>query len=240
MNKIRPFGFWKSLLVFGGAEIVFATTTYVITPWIASSTNINPLIVSQIINTVLLFAPLFFLTFWFLRREGCSLDFNGISERLSFRKLTLNDLKWVVVGLAAAIIATLCVVGLFEITPFLPSIAEFEGLTPIELKPLVGLELLFLLFFPVAWFFNYVGEEILWRGYLFRRQELVWGRWTWIMSGVFHTIFHLHLGPMLVLFLPLLFAMPFVYNKTRNVGTVILMHFLIGAPSDLLLALGVG
>ena len=142
-------------------------------------------------------------------------------------------------GLIVALLITILIIQLLKLSPYNFNLKKMENFLPITLRPLVGLEMLFLVFFPVSFFFNYVGEEILWRGYLFSRQELVFGRWTWVISGVLHTIFHLHLGPIIIPFFPFLFAIPFVYAKTKNVYIVILMHSLLGAPSDLLLALGV-
>ena len=37
---------------------------------------------------------------------------------------------------------------------------------------------------------NVFGEELWWRGYIFPRQELAFGKWTWVVHGMFWTLFH--------------------------------------------------
>ncbi|SEL85374.1 CAAX protease self-immunity [Alkalibacterium putridalgicola] len=58
---------------------------------------------------------------------------------------------------------------------------EFET-TPIAL--LITFQLFFL-------FFNILGEEFWWRGYILPRQEIVHGQYTWILHGLLWTLFHI-------------------------------------------------
>jgi membrane protease YdiL (CAAX protease family) len=37
---------------------------------------------------------------------------------------------------------------------------------------------------------NVIGEEFWWRGLIFPRQELAFGRWVWVIHGVFWALFH--------------------------------------------------
>ena len=59
------------------------------------------------------------------------------------------------------------------------------------------------------------------------------------MNGVLHAVFHMFMGWAAIAFMPMFLAFAFVFKKTKNVSVVILMHLLLGAPTDLLLAIGV-
>jgi hypothetical protein len=45
--------------------------------------------------------------------------------------------------------------------------------------------------------FNIVGEELWWRGYALPRQELAFGKMTWVVHGIFWSAFHLFMQPTL-------------------------------------------
>jgi membrane protease YdiL (CAAX protease family) len=51
------------------------------------------------------------------------------------------------------------------------------------------------LWLPFFFFFNIVGEELWWRGFILPRQEPVFGRRTWVLQGVLHGFFHFSFGP---------------------------------------------
>jgi membrane protease YdiL (CAAX protease family) len=42
----------------------------------------------------------------------------------------------------------------------------------------------------VTFFFNIVGEELWWRGLILPRQELSFGRYTWLVHGLLWAAFH--------------------------------------------------
>jgi membrane protease YdiL (CAAX protease family) len=238
MNKIKPIGFTASFLLFFLFGVLFAVNINIIIPLIVNATGINPFIVAQVVNTCLLFIPIFLTAFIFLKSDGIKLNWENIKERFSFKKLVLKDFFWIFIGLFVATIITIFTVLFLDILPIPFDVTSLTEISPIMFRPLQGIELLFLLFMPISFFFNYAGEEILWRGYLFPRQEIIFREKTWIVSGILHAVFHLFMGTTLLLFLPYLFAIPFVYSKTKNTYAVIIMHALLGAPADILLAIG--
>jgi membrane protease YdiL (CAAX protease family) len=236
---LKPIGFLCSFAVFAVAAAIFASASLLLTPYLADSTEANPLIIAQLVNTLVVFVPIFTVVFVFLKRDGYTLEWKTIKERLCLRRIRFRDFLWMVGSLLAAAALTAAAIALIYVLPLPFELEDLESVSPVELRPLVGCELAFLLFFPVSFFFNYVGEELLWRGYLFPRQELVFGKLTWVVSGLLHLVFHLHLGWSMLLFVPVMFALAFVFYKTRNTYLVIIMHALLGAPTDLLLAAGV-
>jgi membrane protease YdiL (CAAX protease family) len=222
-------------VVFG---ILFGVSVRVIIPWLLEITGITPFIVTQVVTTGLVFIPIFLTTFILMKRDGLRLDWKSVKERLGFKRIRIKDLAWMVGALVVAGALIVLIVQLVHWIPFLDDV-PLDSLSPYELRPLVGFELFFVLFMFVSFFFNYVGEEILWRGYLYPVQEEVLGRHAWVLNGILHGVFHIYMGWPVLAFMPVFFAIAIVYKKTRNVTVVILMHALLGAPTDFLLALGI-
>jgi membrane protease YdiL (CAAX protease family) len=74
---------------------------------------------------------------------------------------------------------------------------------------------------------NIAGEELWWRGYLLPRQELVHGRFTWIVHGILWAAFHLFFQWTLwdfVRMLPTCCALSFVAQHRRNTWPGIIGH----------------
>ena len=79
----------------------------------------------------------------------------------------------------------------------------------------------------VGWFFNIFGEELLWRGYLLPRQQLQYGKWTWLIHGLLWTGWHFFWKWNLLSILPIALAIPFVAQKTGNSWIEIIAHGLL-------------
>ncbi len=113
-------------------------------------------------------------------------------------------------------------------TPFL----EFHGLDEGQLWVL-GLWLVF-------FFFNIVGEEIWWHGYILPRQEAAFGAHAWIVNGVLWTVFHLTFGPeLMLLLLPVMFIVPGIVQRRRNTTIGIFIHGIYNGPIFVAIALNV-
>jgi len=237
-QKIEPIGFWTSFLLFFVLGVIFAFDTKYLIPFIVKQINVNPFIISQIVLSFSLFIPIFVTTIILLKHDKLIINWQNIKKRLNIKRLRVKDLFWIFGSLFVAIIITgLIIIVLYLLPSF--NLDSIKNISPIALKPLKGYELFFLLFMPIFWFFNYVGEEILWRGYLYPRQEIIFRKKTWIINGLLHGVFHFYMELPVLIFLPILLSIPFVYNKTRNTSAVIIMHALLGVPMDFLLAIGV-
>ena len=74
-------------------------------------------------------------------------------------------------------------------------------------------------------FLNIVGEEVLWRGVIFPRQELVHGERTWLVHGFMWYLFHLPFYPWFAISgLPQAFILSYLFQKTKNTWLVLIMH----------------
>jgi membrane protease YdiL (CAAX protease family) len=60
------------------------------------------------------------------------------------------------------------------------------------LDRLVGAWWFFGLFLVFAVFNSILGEEFLFRGVLLPKMEGVFGRWSWVVNGVLHAVWHVH------------------------------------------------
>ena len=73
-------------------------------------------------------------------------------------------------------------------------------------------------------FFNILGEELWWRGYILPRQELAHGKWTWVIHGVLWDLFHFFWKWHLLALLPTCLAISFVAQKFKNTWPGIVVH----------------
>ncbi|SET60053.1 CAAX protease self-immunity [Natronincola peptidivorans] len=223
-------------LIFG---IIFAFSNFVVLPLAVKKSDANPYLIAQLVNTVLVFIPIFITALIYLKCEDPQWNWVAIKKRIELRQIEGKQLLLMVGTLLAAILLIIIFAIAIEFLPLPFGMEEIESISPIELRPLEGREFYFLLLLPIGFFFNFVGEELLWRGILYKRQVMLFGKWSWIVNGMLHAVFHLYMGWMAILLLPIFLAIAYTYHKTRNLWIVIIMHALVGAPVDILLILGI-
>lgn len=81
--------------------------------------------------------------------------------------------------------------------------------------------------------FNIGGEELWWRGYIMPRQELVFGKLTWIVNGILWASFHIFIHTTLfdlIRMMPTCLALAYVVQRTRNTWTGIIGHTVGNSP----------
>jgi membrane protease YdiL (CAAX protease family) len=86
---------------------------------------------------------------------------------------------------------------------------------------------------------NVAGEELWWRGYVLPRQELVLGRWTWLVHGLLWTLFHTFLYWQVPGLLPGCLALSYVAVRTRSTWPGVIAHAVASVPAIVILAVGV-
>ncbi|MDP6612051.1 MAG: CPBP family intramembrane metalloprotease [Candidatus Marinimicrobia bacterium] len=90
---------------------------------------------------------------------------------------------------------------------------------------------------------NILGEEFLWRGYVLPRQELTYGKRTWMVHGVLWTLLHAFKWWQMLALLPGALALSFVAQRFQNTWPGIIAHFVtngIGMIGVLLVVMGAG
>jgi membrane protease YdiL (CAAX protease family) len=78
----------------------------------------------------------------------------------------------------------------------------------------------------IYFFFNIIGEEFWWRGYILPRQELAFGKWTWLIHGVLWASFHVSRWWDIIGLLPAQIVFAYVAWRSRSTTVAIIMHIL--------------
>lgn len=194
-TQIKSLGLIGSLAVYIPASLLmFGLTKYVI-PFLSKTTGQETILFWFIVAGLGIFLPLIITGGLILRKEGFGISKNTWIERLRFRKISKKDLVWSFVGLisvglfSALIMKGLeLLIGKFDHSP---AFMSFEPLSE-------GRYWLLLVWFPY-WILNILGEEFIWRGVMLPRQELVFGKFTWIIHGMGWGLFHIAFGWQLLL-----------------------------------------
>lgn len=240
-NEPKTISLSKSFSIFMIAGIQFYVVIKIIVPWLSHCLNTTEYIVWMFAGTFLLFIPIFSIALLLLKKDGYVMNFKTIQSALYLHKLSKKDYLWIIIGLIIAGLLCCIIILLFMFFSNSFTVDSLYSISPIAVSPLHGNELWYAIFLPVFFFFNYVGEEILWRGYILPRQlNSNYGKYAILINALFHCSYHFVFGikPLIIMF-PMLILMPLIVAKTKNTWTSIIIHFLIGAPTQIMIILGV-
>jgi membrane protease YdiL (CAAX protease family) len=84
---------------------------------------------------------------------------------------------------------------------------------------------------------NIVGEELWWRGYIFPRQELYFGRWTWLVHGILWSFFHTFKWWTLPALLIFCLIYPYIVQRARSIWPAIIPHAILNGIGPILLVI---
>lgn len=234
-KKLRPMPFWQSLIYFGLPAAFFSFSIYMIMPFLGEA-GVDPLLN----YTLTLMGPvilLFLASFTALKYDGFKLNWKVVRDRFRLKPIRKKEWLWTLglslfmVGGNYLLIPTQSwLLDTVDFAPpdYLPSTLNPQmtvtGIPPeFEMTPL-GLLIIFQLFFL---FFNILGEEFWWRGYILPRQELTHGRYTWIIHGLLWTLFHIFWWWNLIFLLPGALAAAFVAQRQKNTTIIIVAHLVV-------------
>jgi len=227
--------FLKASTVFIGFTIYFFILLFTLFPFLKKSFIMNPALY-WFITGYILFIPLFAYSIVATKLEG-NIGAKNILLSLNIRKFSRKELVYSISGLILVFILT----GLiFSISSLLTKYFDIRPLsiTPwfMEMHPFQGTEKLLLLVWLPMFFFNIVGEEMLWRGYIQTRLK---GKYTWLLCSLLWMIFHIPFGfDLMIMLIPIIIVIPYVYSKTENTVTGIFIHGLYNGPIFVMVALG--
>jgi len=91
----------------------------------------------------------------------------------------------------------------------------------------------------VMLFFNIVGEELWWRGYILPRQELSHGKWTWLLHGGLWTLFHAFKYWDMLGLLPVCLIISFAAQRMKNNWPVFIAHYMFNGLGIVVVLAGV-
>jgi len=72
-----------------------------------------------------------------------------------------------------------------------------------------------------------IAEELFFRAYLFEKQFIYFNNLTWIVNGLFYTVYHIFGKQDLIELLPIILLNSFIYQKSRNITITYIPHILI-------------
>lgn len=229
----------ESLLYFlGGALALYVAVQYGI-PQLHEQFGVRPLIGWWLASGVIV-VGLFIAALLAARRKANAKSLQQILSALNIRSMNRIDTLWAGGGLLAVVVLTAVVVTAFDRVFSIDLFSQESYASFLRMEKLKSDEYWLLLAWLPYFFFNIVGEELLWRGYLLPRQATALGRQAWILNGFLWAIFHVGIGwRIAILLLPIEFVVPYVVQKRRNTWLGIIIHGLYNGSGFLMVALGI-
>lgn len=233
---IKKLGFLGSFAIYIPATILMYCLTKYLIPYLSRTTGQEPVLFWFIVGGLGIFTPLIITELLILKSECYKITkSNTWTERLRFRKITRRDVIWSLIGLLSVGVLSLAVMKGLELLigqyDHSPAFMSFEPLTK-------GRYWLLLVWAPY-WILNILGEEFLWRGVMLPRQELAFGKYTWLIHGFGWGLFHVAFGwKLLITLIPLIFIQSYIVQKTKNSWVGVIMHGTINGPSFIAICFG--
>jgi membrane protease YdiL (CAAX protease family) len=223
--ELKPMAFTESILLFGIPAIILAASLWWLRPALIKagiSGAIAYTLSLSIVNVGLVIAAVVGYL-----REGNPFTWLAFSQRMRLTRMTGRIWAWTIGStLLFGVLALL-------INSFAMSIYKALGFTMPDLVSGV----------LAAWmniivlFFNIVGEELWWRGYILPRQELTHGRITWFIHGVLWACFHMFKWWAVPFMLVTCLIIPFAAQKTRNTWPGMVNHIIINGAGAIMAAM---
>jgi membrane protease YdiL (CAAX protease family) len=231
-NKVSPI---KAALIFLTFTAYFFLLLFTLLPFLKSTFILNSALY-WFITGYFLFIPIFVYAIIKVKGEGNN-GLRAILHSLQIHPFTKEDWRYSITGLLLVFIFT----GLiFGISILLNRYLDVKLLTTtpwfMEMNPFQGVQKLLLLIWLPMFFFNIVGEEILWRGYI---QSRLTGKYSWILCSLLWLLFHLPFGiDLMIMLVPVIIIIPYFFFKTKNTLVGIFIHGIYNGPIFVAVALG--
>ena len=233
--SVNRLGFLPSCSIFLSAAFLMFMITRLLIPYLSTVTGQETIVLWFIAGGLGIFTPLIILGFALLRKEGAPLDSKTFTGRLRFRRLSKEDLIWTFIGFLTVALSSSLILKVLSYFA-----GEFDPSPPfMAFEPLEKGRYWILAAWLPFWILNICGEEFLWRGVMFPRQEVAFGRYTWILHGFGWGLFHIAFGwALLLTLLPLIFIQSFIVQKTKNSWTGVILHAGLNGPAFVAISLG--
>jgi len=247
---LKPMPFWSSILFFGVPSAAGWLSIYFLMPTLAGMGiplfwNFWLCLAGPLIGMLI-------AAFVGYRLEGRVFTWDKIKTRFRLKPVKGKDWWWVIalvtsIGLylflRQTVSSRLASLPGFAFPNNLPSILDpriSQTSIPGEYLgvPLLGNWWILLVMFVVLTF-NIFGEEFWWRGYILPRQELVHGKWTWLIHGLLWTGFHSFWKWDLLALLPGCLLVAYVSCRLKNTTPAIIFHWVNNGLTLVATALGI-
>lgn len=233
--KFKKLGFVGSFTIYLSAATLMFVMTHFLIPFLSETTGMETIFFWFVVAGAGIFTPLIITGLVILRSEGYKISWQTITGRLRFKRLTSKDLLLTFAGLVAVGILSGALMKILEMLigkfDHSPSFMQFEPLSQ-------GRYWLLLIWAPY-WITNILGEEFLWRGVMLPRQEIAFGKYTWLIHGFGWGLFHIAFGwQLLVTLIPLIFIQSYLVQKTGNSWVGVIMHGGLNGPAFIAICFG--
>lgn len=250
-QPLRPLSFWNALILFAVPALGVTFFFYIGRPVLQAlgESPFKSFQAALAVPMALLFAAALVA---YHKVEGRPLNWEAFRARMRFPRLTL---KAVLQGVLLFVLGSISYsvftrVGIILIETGLVPVPT--GI-PVMIDPRAGFDLAALknfaggslsgqwelvLLFAVTFFFNIIGEELWWRGYILPRQELVHGRFTWLIHGLLWAGFHVYKWWDMIGLLPVTLLLSFDAQRWKNNWPILIAHGLLNGLLLLLLVAG--
>ncbi len=237
---IPPISSLNAFYWYGSFTLLLYISTRSVIPFFLQL-NIHPALSWFLASGILVFIPLYVTAIWLARREIKTGEKRKIMNRLWLKKLSGMDGLWATGGIIIIILATGII--MYTVNKLFLAI----GLGPLQtspsfihIDPLQPNEYWILGVWIVFFFFNIVGEELMWRGYLLPRLIQKYEKKAWFINAILWIFFHIPFGlHMIIMVLPTFFLIPYMVQKRKNTWIGIIIHGALNAPGFILVSLGI-
>ncbi len=228
----RPIGWAESIATFGFFSILLWLATYVGIDWLRHTFGLSIMISWFIAGTVIALLPMIVYTVLMVSREG-AISLRDLAEHLQIKRLNAADVTPAIAGLIAVAVASSVLFGIARVID-----PKFLPIPPFMEVPSGNLFWIFLGWIPL-YICNILGEELLWRGYVLPRQELVFGKSAWLVNAILWLLFHWSINlPAMVLILPTTLVVPWIVQRRQNTWVGILIHGIFNAMGFIMTVTG--
>lgn len=237
-ESLKPLRFLPSLLYFGLPALLFVAGFWLLMPWLIEQGMLS--YYAYLLGLTIPLALLLLIALLWLKVEGLTITGATIKRRFRLQKMTGKAWLW---SLGAILIGSTLGSGIIMpvfsrflinqgLLPVRATIPEFMSPTSLT-DPMTaynnavgGLEgnWLPLVAMTIVLVVNILGEEFWWRGVVLPRQELAFGRWTWVIHGVMWAFFHVFKWWDVLNLLPICLSLSFVCSKLENTTPGIVIH----------------
>jgi membrane protease YdiL (CAAX protease family) len=203
--------------------------------------GMHPALSWFISSGLLIFVPIFLLAILNTRKALNTRDPKLILNSLWLKKLNYKDWSWAIGGAVLILVLT----GLIMISADWISQAVFNRpfkTSPsfMHFEPLHDGQYWILGVWLVFFFFNIIGEEIMWRGYILGGMSEQYPKSAWLYNAVFWMMFHIPFGiELMIMVLPTFFLIPYIVQRRKNTWIGIIIHTGLNGPGFILVSLGI-
>lgn len=239
-QMLKPLGWKLSLLYFGFPALGIVAFYYWFRPWLQRQgySDIVSYMTALCVPLALMLAAALVA---YQRVEGRPLTRSAFAARMRYPRLRLADVFW---GIGIAMVGIIGL-GLLSLPaewlinhgylPLPAGLPFFDN--PLITKSMEALNQAaggqirgqwpLLVLFLILYFFNIIGEELWWRGIILPRQELVFGRFTWLVHGLMWACFHIFKYWDILTLVPVCLSIAWISQKRQNNWAGLIAHAIV-------------